>query len=619
MIRAPFPSSSAVPVRAPAASGAAAAAERLPEWDLSALYPSIDGPEVAADLERVFADSRAFEEAWKGKLAEIAAAPDGGAQLGRILADYEVIDELYGRLGSFAGLVYSVDTSDAKRSKFYGDIQQKLTDAGLHLLFFTLEFNRIEDDVLEAALKDPALAHYEPWVRDVRLGRPHQLDDEIERLFSEKASTSWSSWSRLFDETVSSLTFEIGGETLTIEAALDRLSNPDEAVRREAAGALAKTFKSNLRLFSLIFNTLVKDKEIHDRWHHYPEVDSWRHQSNRVEPEVVAALVAAVREAFPRLSHRYYALKAKWMGKERLEYWDRNAPLPSTVERVFTWEEARDTVLAAYERFSPEMRRIAEPFFKGGWIDAPIRPGKATGAFAHPTVPSAHPYLLLNYQGRVRDVMTLAHELGHGVHQVLAAPNGSLMAPTPLTLAETASVFGEMLTFRALLAEAKDKTARKAMLASKVEDMINTVVRQIAFYSFEKKVHLARREGELTPEAISALWMDVQSESLGPAIHLGEGYETYWCYISHFIHSPFYVYAYAYGDCLVNSLYSVYEHAAEGFQEKYFDLLKAGGTKHYSELLAPFGLDAKDPAFWSKGLSVIEGLIDELEALEQDA
>jgi len=326
--------------------------------------------------------------------------------------------------------------------------------------------------------------------------------------------------------------------------------------------------------------------------------------------------VSAVRAAYPRLSHRYYALKARWFGKKRLPHWDRNAPLPKVDTRPIGWDEAKDTVLSAYGAFSPRMAEVAERFFVRNWIDAPTRPGKQSGAFSHPTVPSAHPYVLLNYQGKPRDVMTLAHELGHGVHQVLAAPNGALMAPTPLTLAETASVFGEMLAFKALLARTSEPKARRALIASKVEDMINTVVRQIAFYTFERKVHTARRDGELTADRLCEIWMSVQGESLGPAIELKGGYETFWSYISHFVHSPFYVYAYAFGDCLVNSLYAVYEKAHEGFAERYLAMLAAGGTKHHSQLLKPFGLDAREPAFWQGGLSVIEGLIGELEGME---
>ena len=587
----------------------------LPEWDLRDLYPSIDAPQIKRDLDRADAECLAFEESYRGKLADIAASVDAGRALAAAVERYESIDELLGRLDSFAGLLYAGNTTDPARAKFYGDVRDRLTAASSHLLFFTLDLNRIEDAALEPALADPRLARYRPWFEDIRKERPYQLEDRVEQLFHEKSVTS-RAWHRLFDETLASLRFDVEGEELAIEPTLNLLQDEREARRRAAAEALAETFRANLRLFTLITNTLAKDKEITDRWRAFPDVAFARHLSNRVEPEVVEALVAAVRAAFPKLSHRYYALKAKWFGKTRLPHWDRNAPLPKVPTRTIDWAEAKSTVLDAYAKFSPHMAEIAERFFAKNWINAPVRPGKAPGAFAHPTVPSVHPYVLLNYQGKPRDVMTLAHELGHGVHQVLAAPNGALMAPTPLTLAETASVFGEMLTFRALLARVRDKAQRRAMLAAKVEDMINTVVRQIAFYGFERKVHVERKSGELTAERLGEIWREVQGESLGPAIELKPGYETFWAYIPHFIHSPFYVYAYAFGDCLVNSLYAVYERSEAGFAARYLDMLAAGGTKHHSELLAPFGLDARDPSFWQGGLSVIERLIDELEALE---
>ncbi len=593
-------------------SSSAAALGQLPEWNLSHLYSAMDAPELAADFERCFAAARAFEAAYKGRLAELTASGD----LLKAVKDFEAIDDLTGRVASYAGLVYSEDTSDPKRSKFYGDCQQKLTDIWSHLLFFTLELNRLEDAALDEALKDEGLAHFRPFLDDVRKERPHQLEDRVEQLFHEKSVTGGSAWRRLFDETVSSMRFKVGDESLPLEATLNLLQDADPRVREGAAASLAETFKANQRTFALVTNVLAKDKEISDRWRSFEDVADSRHLANRVEREVVDALVLAVRDAYPRLSHRYYALKARWFGMEKLNHWDRNAPLPTAASRIIPWDEARDTVLGAYGSFAPEMADIARRFFDERWIDAQSRPGKAPGAFAHPTTPSAHPYVLLNYLGRPRDVMTLAHELGHGVHQVLAGVQGPLMAPTPLTLAETASVFGEMLTFRAMLAKTTDQAQRKAMLAGKVEDMLNTVVRQIAFYTFERKIHLERKNGEIPAERIGEIWMEVQSESLGPSIRLGEGYETYWVYISHFVHSPFYVYAYAFGDCLVNSLYAVYENASDGFAERYFALLSAGGTKHHSELLKPFGLDAADPAFWSTGLSLIERMIGELEAME---
>jgi oligoendopeptidase F len=600
----------------PAMGQGAAALGELPEWNLSDLYPAMDAPQLAHDLEQAAADSVAFETRWKGKLADEAAKGSETA-LGQCLREYEALEELIGRIVSYAALVYAGNTTDPQRAKLYGDIQQKMTDASAHLLFFALELNLVDDQLVGAALDaSPAFGHYRPWVLDLRMDKPYQLDDRIEQLFHEKSLTGRGAWNRLFDETMADLRFDIDGEQLTLEPALNRLQDADPETRRLAAEALATTFKKNVRVFTLITNTLSKDKEISDRWRGFVDIADSRHLANRVERSVVDALANAVRDAYPRLSHRYYAMKAKWLGMETLNHWDRNAPLPETPQATIGWDEARDTVLSAYHRFSPEMAEIARSFFDRNWIDAPVRPGKAPGAFAHPTVPSAHPYVLLNYMGKPRDVMTLAHELGHGVHQVLAGGQGALMASTPLTLAETASVFGEMLTFRSLLDRTSDRRERKAMLAQKAEDMINTVVRQIAFYEFERKVHTERKNGELTADQLGQFWLEVQAESLGPAIKLREGYEVFWSYVPHFIHSPFYVYAYAFGDCLVNSLYAVYQNAERGFQEKYFEMLKAGGTKHHSELLAPFGLDASDPAFWQIGLGVIGGLIDELEALE---
>ena len=609
-----------IAARRPAGRGPASARPALgalPEWNLADLYSGLDDPAVRRDLDRADAECVAFEQAYKGKLADLARSATAGASLAEAVRRYEAIDDLMGRLASYSGLVHAGNTVDPVITKFYGDVQERLTAASTHLLFFTLELNRVDDALIEAATADPALGHYRPWLEDVRRYRPYQLEDRVEQLFHEKSVTAHSAWNRLFDATIANLRFKVLGKSLAIEPTLNLLQDRSAAKRKAAAQALAATFKDNVQQFALITNTLAKDKEISDRWRGFADIADDRHLSNRVEREVVDALVAAVRAAYPRLSHRYYALKARWFGKKSLPHWDRNAPLPQVPARTIGWDEAKETVITAYGAFSPKMAAIAERFFTDRWIDAPVRPGKTPGAFAHPTVPSAHPYVLINYQGKPRDVMTLAHELGHGVHQVLAAPNGALMAPTPLTLAETASVFGEMLTFRKLLAATTDRKQRKAMLAAKVEDMINTVVRQIAFYTFERALHTERKSGELTADRLGELWLQVQRESLGPAIELKPGYEAFWAYIPHFVHSPFYVYAYAFGDCLVNSLYAVYERADEGFAERYLAMLAAGGTKHYSELLAPFGLDARDPAFWQGGIGVIERLISELEALER--
>jgi oligoendopeptidase F len=506
--------------------------------------------------------------------------------------------------------------NDPLVGKFFQGIQERVNGISTHLLFFTLELNRIEDDALAAKLKTPELARYAPWLRDIRVFRPHQLSDELERLLHEKYVVGRAAWNRLFDETIAGLRFTLGGREVTCTEALNRLSDRDAAKRKEAAVEIGRVLDANVRTFALITNTLAKDKEIEDKWRNYPRPTSSRNKSNHVEDEVVDALVTAVKGAYPDLSHRYYKLKAKWFGGDTLDYWDRNAPLPDDDDRLIPWHQARGIVLDAYGRFSPDLASVGAKFFDNAWIDAPVRPGKAPGAFAHPTVPSVHPYLLVNYQGKTRDVMTLAHELGHGVHQVLAGKQGHLMADTPLTLAETASVFGEMLTFRSLLDSETDPKRRKIMLASKVEDMLNTVVRQVAFFDFEQRLHTERREGELTAERIGEIWLAVQTESLGPALRFDEGYRNYWTYIPHFIHSPFYVYAYAFGDCLVNSLYAVYQDAAGGFAERYLKMLSAGGTLRHRELLAPFGLDASDPAFWDKGLGVIRGFIDDLERQE---
>ncbi|MCB1336725.1 MAG: M3 family oligoendopeptidase [Maritimibacter sp.] len=585
----------------------------LPEWDLSDLYAAPDAPEIARDLETLAGACADFAARYEGKLAGL----DSAGMLACI-RDYERIDVLAGRLMSYAGLRYYQLTTDAERAQFLQNLQEQVTDDTNALVFFTLEMNRLPDASLDALIAgNEALARYRPVFERMRAMRPYQLSDELEKFLHDQSSVGAAAWNKLFDETMAGLTFQPEGEDeMPLEATLNLLTEPDRPRREAAARELARVFGDNVKLFARIHNTLAKEKEIEDRWRKMPTPQTGRHLSNHVEPEVVEALRNAVVAAYPKLSHRYYELKRKWLGLDTLEVWDRNAPLPLEEKRVIGWDEAKQTVLDAYAGFDPEMAAIAQPFFQKGWIDAGVKPGKAPGAFAHPTVVEAHPYVMLNYLGKPRDVMTLAHELGHGVHQVLAAGQGELLAQTPLTLAETASVFGEMLTFRKLLDGAKDRQARKVLLAGKVEDMINTVVRQIAFYDFECKLHEARRDGEITPDGINALWMSVQAESLGPAFSFMDGYETFWSYIPHFVHSPFYVYAYAFGDGLVNALYAVYEEGDADFQKKYFEMLKAGGSKHHKELLAPFGLDASDPKFWDKGLSMISGFIDELEAME---
>lgn len=589
----------------------------MPEWDLTDLYEGPESSQLQDDLKQSQQDAVSFQSDFQGKVADIASSEDGGAQLAKAIRRYEALNDKLGRIASYGQLLYSSDNENPVHAKLHGDLMEQITSISSNLLFFGLEFNRLEESQIATLLKNEELAHYKPWIDDLLYERPYQLSDDLEKLFHDKSVVGRGAWSRLFNETMTSLRFEVGDDTLALEPTLNLLQSPDGEKRRVAAASIETVLNKEKRLFTQITNTLAKDKEIADRWRKFEDVADSRHLSNRVEREVVDALVSSVRSKYDRISHRYYSLKAKWLGVEVMDYWDRNAPLPNDSQRSIPWAEAQDTVLSAYHGFAPEMKDIAVKFFDNNWIDAPLRPGKAQGAFSHPTVPSAHPFVLINYQGKPRDVQTLAHELGHGVHQVLAGKQGALMAPTPLTLAETASVFGEMLTFQAQLKKAQNDVERQSLLAAKVEDMINTVVRQIAFYCFERKVHEARRDGELTAEQLNEFWLDVQGESLGPAIRLTEGYGTYWSYVPHFIHAPFYVYAYAFGDCLVNSLYAVYTDASDGFQEKYFEMLSAGGTKHHKELLAPFGLDATDPSFWDRGLSVIETMIDELEQLDQ--
>ena len=584
----------------------------LPAWDLSDLYASEDAPELHADLKQLEQACEDFSNDYDGKLVQLNAD-----EMLKAVERYEAIDIIAGRIMSFAGLRYYQLTTDPERAKFMSDMQDKLTEHTTKLVFYGLELNRLDEEVLSKLLsQNIALARYKPVFDRMRAMKPYQLSDEMEKFLHDQSVVGAAAWNRLFDETVASLVFTIDGEDLPLEAAANKLSEQDRGTREAAAREIARVLRANTGLFARVHNTLAKEKEIEDRWRKMPTPQTGRHLSNHVEAEVVEALRNAVVAAYPKLSHRYYALKAKWLGLETMQVWDRNAPLPIEDDKLVDWGTAQEMVLSAYAEFSPEMAEIAKPFFTQGWIDAAVKPGKAPGAFAHPTVTTVHPYVMLNYMGKPRDVMTLAHELGHGVHQVLAAQQGELLSSTPLTLAETASVFGEMLTFRKLLAAAKTPQERKVLLAGKVEDMINTVVRQIAFYDFECKLHAARAEGELTPDQINAIWMSVQGESLGPVFEFMDGYETFWSYIPHFVHSPFYVYAYAFGDGLVNALYAVYEEGDPQFQAKYFDMLRAGGSKHHTELLAPFGLDASDPKFWDKGLSMISAMIDELEAME---
>lgn len=585
----------------------------LPSWDLTDFYQSPQDSQIEEDLKILKTQCESFATTYTNQFTETQC---DGALLAQAIGQFEVSQQLMGKLMSYAFLNSTTQVDQPEAQQLLQKIKEQITSLATNLIFFSLDINKIDEDQLQKAYAaTPALAKYKSWIDTQRLQKDHQLSPDLEKLMMEKSLTGDSAWIRLYDETLEGIRFKFEGKKLPLSEILDKLSHRDPAVRKDAALSLSEGLKSRLSEFALVTNTLAKDKETDDTWRKFPTPVSARNLENQIEDEVVEALRIAVKAAYSSLSHRYYALKAKWLGLDRLEYWDRNSPLPEAPDQNISWADAKEIVYNAYHEFSPELATVGKRFFDNAWIDVPAKPGKRSGAFAHPTVPNIHPYLMLNYQGKLRDVMTLAHELGHGVHQVLASDQGYLLSQTPLTIAETASVFGEMLTFRALLKQTESPAQRRSLIAAKVEDMLNTVVRQIAFFDFEKQVHDQRRKGELSADQLGEIWMTTQREALGDAVNLDPAITPYWSYISHFVHAPFYVYSYAFGDCLVNSLYSVYQQGHADFESKYLALLKAGGSKRYPELLAPFGLDAKDPQFWASGLRVITDLIDELEKL----
>jgi oligoendopeptidase F len=581
---------------------------KTPSWNLADFYSSISDKKITADLKKVESDAKNFAKKFSGKIAKLSAP-----ELLVAIIAYEKICELIGKISSFAQLVYAADLSNQKNIAFHQNTHEALSKSETELVFFSLEINKIEEKKIAQLLKNSSLKKYEPFIRDTRSFRKYQLSHELEKFSLEKNTTGRAAFVRLFDETVNNLKFSYRGKILNSQEIFNLMSSNDEKVRKDSAKSISKTLEENSKTFAFITNILAKDKAIDDEWRGFEKPISARNLSNFVEDEIVETLVSTVKKNYVKTSHRYYKIKAKMLGKKTMNYWDRNAPLSAVENKIISWEGAKDLVLEAYTEFSPALAKIGKSFFDKNWIDAAVRTGKDSGAFSHPCVPCVHPYILMNYQGKIRDVMTLAHELGHGVHQVLASDQGYLMAGTPLTLAETASVFGEQLTFQKILKNEKNPKAKKLIIANKIEDMLNTAIRQIAFLSFEK-IHDARKNGEIPLEKICEFWMEVQKESLGNAFKFEEEYKFFWSYIPHFIHSPFYVYAYAFGDCLVNSLYGVYQKkSVKNFEEKYLEMLKAGGTKHHKEMLKPFGLYAHDPKFWQAGLDVIISYIDQLE------
>jgi len=580
-----------------------------PAWDLSDFYSSTTDKKIASDINIIAKKTGAFVKEYEKKVAKLNAT-----KLYEAIKSFEEISEIIGKISSYSYLVYAADLSDQKNIAFHQNTSEKLSKFESDLLFFTLELNEISEAQIKTLLKNKELQKYQPLIRDSRIFKKYQLENKLEKFSLEKNITGRNAFVRLFDETVNNLKFNFKNKTLNSQEIFDLLSSNDENTRKIAAKAIGKTFEENAKIFAFITNILAKDKAVDDAWRGFKSPISARNLSNFVEDEVVETLIKKVKENYTKTSHRYYKIKAKLLGKKQLNYWDRNAPLSQDENKIIPWEDAKNLVLEAYEEFHPQMKKIGKMFFDKKWIDAAVKNGKDSGAFSHPCVPSVHPYILMNYQGKVRDVMTLAHELGHGVHQYLARDCGYMMSSTPLTLAETASVFGEQLTFQKILKNEKNSQKRKLIIASKIEDMLNTVVRQIAFLEFEKKIHDARKNGEVPLEKICEFWMEVQKESLGSAFKFDEEYKFFWSYIPHFIHSPFYVYAYAFGDCLVNSLYGIYQSKkVKNFEEKYLKMLSAGGTKHHKEMLEPFGLSIKDPKFWQSGLNVIISYINQLE------
>jgi oligoendopeptidase F len=583
----------------------------LPKWNLDDLYKSTTDLNLKSDLDQVTIDAKKFEESFLNHITSLTAK-----ELLAALQEYERIAELLGKISAYAYLYFVTDMNDNKIAVFFQNTSEKINNISKYLLFFPLQINQIPEEKITLLYeKSQELAKYKPFIRDLRVAKKYQKSQEIEKILHEKDQTSSNAWSRLFDETVTGLEFSYDNKKLTSAEIFDLLSSHDSAIRKTAALAIGKTLGNNIKLFSFITNILAKDKAIDDEIRNYPHPVKSRNVSNLIEDEVVDSLINTVKRNYSQLSHHYYQIKAKLFGLKELDYWDRNAPLPNQAKDQISWQKAQDIVLNSYHRFCPEMSEIAKKFFVNNWIDAGPKNGKDSGAFAHPVTPSTHPYVMMNFQGKLRDVMTLAHELGHGIHQYLSAKQGYLMADTPLTLAETASIFGEQLTFESLLTQCENKEQKRDLLISKIEDSLNTIVRQVAFYDFEYHIHNKRKQGELTAQEIGEIWLNTQKDSLGPAIKFYPEYQYYWSYIPHFIHSPFYVYSYAFGNCLVNSLYNSYHNGLDNFVELYKSALTAGGTLHHSELLKPFDLDASKADFWQKGLDLPISYIKELETL----
>ena len=578
-------------------------------WDLSDLYNSSDDPLLEKDLSESTKQAEDFASSYRGRVGALDVP-----ELVKLLQAYESILELSGKAGTFAFLNWSTNTEDPARGALLQRLHEHSSQLQQKLLFFELEWAHVEDGRAQTLMSDPVLAHYRFWLTLARRYRPHLRSEAEEKILAEKSVTGRNAWVRFFEEVHSGARYTLEGEELPQQSVLTKLYEPDRTQRQRAAEAFTAGLQNMRRVNTYVFNNLLAEKASDDRLRSYPTWISARNLANQIDDATVQALVQAVTGRYAIVA-RYYNLKKELLGLEELFDYDRYAPLP-TANRRYRWQEAKQMVLDAYSSFHPEMGEIAESFFQKNWIDAAVRPGKRGGAYSHGAVPSVHPYIFMNFEGTPRHVMTLAHEMGHGVHQYLSREQGILSADTPLTTAETASVFGEMLVFQKLMSAEKDPQIRLSMLVQKIEDTFATVFRQTAMNRFEEAIHEARRaEGELTTDRFNELWMKTQKEMFEGSVTLTDSYGVWWSYIPHFIHSPGYVYAYAFGELLVLALYARYQESAASFPAAYRDMLAAGGSNWPEELVRPLGVDLKDRTFWDKGLGMIEEFVEQAEGM----
>ncbi|MEX0609368.1 MAG: M3 family oligoendopeptidase [Balneolaceae bacterium] len=578
-------------------------------WDLSDLYSSNEDPNLTADKKKMVSLAETFAKRYHGKVSVLNAPA-----FREMLEEYEEIIDLSGKIGSFAYLQWSTDTGNKSYGKLVAETTELSSEINQKLVFLDVEWLKIPDENAQNLINSEELSRYKHYLETSRLYKDHVLEEKQEQILSAKSVTGRSAWIRYFDETLGAAKFQLDGEELTEQEALSKLHESDRELRQRAHASLTKTFKDLGRSLTFVFNTLLADKSTNDKLRKYPSWISSRNLANQTDNETVDALVNAVSSKYG-LVQRYYNLKRSLLGLDEMKDYDRYAPIIEN-EAAINWESAREMVIDSYSKFHPEIGEITKKFFNQNWIDAAIKPGKRGGAYSASTVPSVHPYVFMNFDGKIRDVQTLAHELGHGVHQYLSRQQGVIQSSTPLTTAETASVFGEMLVFQKLKKELDDPKEKLALLIGKIDDTIATVFRQISMNRFEDAMHIARREeGELTSERFGELWMEQQKALYGDSVSLTEEYGIWWSYIPHFLHTPGYVYAYAFGELLVLALYEEFTQRPDGFADRYFDLLSAGGSEWPHDLIAKMGLDIKNPEFWNKGLASFEKMVVEAEEL----